>query len=328
MTVEKFAVPLSTPKYDIRIVSLYKGKDTGPFTWLQDTRQHVFERQFKRPLEEAEFTLSYQRNLWKYVQRLVDGVVDAVGTEPESTVDAILSPPSDHPDQAIPYREALSKKFPKACDLTENFSRKGADRAQHDATVETIKRNLTYSPTGHEEKIRSLLVVDDILNAEATANIEDLYFRLPIDGGEAVFRERVYCYELYHQLRLRWLPQCSFVLNGEVDKRAHPILRQRGVEFAVPDFLVHTPGDMHGNHAIIEVKSAEASSSGIGKDLATLTRFRNVVGYDRAIYLFYGGIRMERVKRIAGLVPSLPRIEVWVHEAPRSAARRVAILGS
>jgi hypothetical protein len=166
----------------------------------------------------------------------------------------------------------------------------------------------------------------DRIIAEATVAIDAQYFRLPIDGGEAVFRERVYCYELYHQLRLRWLPQCPFVLNGEVDKRAHPILRQLGVEFVVPDFLVHIPGDMQGNHAIIEVKSAEASQSGITKDLATLARFRNVVGYDRAIYLFYGGVRMEQVRRIAGLVPDLPPIEVWIHEGPSRPAWRLEIL--
>ena len=38
----------------------------------------------------------------------------------------------------------------------------------------------------------------------ATAGIRDEYFMLPIRGGNTLFRERVYCYELYHQLRKRW----------------------------------------------------------------------------------------------------------------------------
>jgi hypothetical protein len=37
--------------------------------------------------------------------------------------------------------------------------------------------------------------------AAATAAIEPGYFRLNIDGGSPVYRERVYCYELYHQMR-------------------------------------------------------------------------------------------------------------------------------
>jgi hypothetical protein len=36
--------------------------------------------------------------------------------------------------------------------------------------------------------------------AEATQAIEPGYFRLAIDGGDPVYRERVYCYELYHQI--------------------------------------------------------------------------------------------------------------------------------
>ncbi len=66
--------------------------------------------------------------------------------------------------------------------------------------------------------IRRMEELDHIL-AEATSAIEADYFRLPIDGGIPVFRERVYCYELYHQMRSRWPPrsQCRYLLNGEVD---------------------------------------------------------------------------------------------------------------
>jgi hypothetical protein len=46
--------------------------------------------------------------------------------------------------------------------------------------------------------------LSDVL-AEATAAIEARYFRLPIAGGDPIYRERVYCYELYHQMRLLWL---------------------------------------------------------------------------------------------------------------------------
>lgn len=37
---------------------------------------------------------------------------------------------------------------------------------------------------------------------KATANIPPEYFQLPIAGREdPIYRERVYCYELYHQMR-------------------------------------------------------------------------------------------------------------------------------
>jgi len=36
---------------------------------------------------------------------------------------------------------------------------------------------------------------------EATADITADNFYLNLDGGDPVYRERVYCYELYHQMR-------------------------------------------------------------------------------------------------------------------------------
>jgi hypothetical protein len=112
---------------------------------------------------------------------------------------------------------------------------------------------------------------------KATANIGEMYFHLHIDGGDApIFRERVYCYELYHQMRLLWPKTTKYFLNGEVDKSAHPILIEIDADNAKPDFLVHTPGFMDGNFAIIEVKHIYAlkqDKKGIIKDLKTLTKF-------------------------------------------------------
>lgn len=116
---------------------------------------------------------------------------------------------------------------------------------------------------------------------QATASIEQGYFHLRIDGGDPVYRERVYCYELYHQMRLLWPRETPFYLNGEIDKAAHPILMELGAAFAKPDLLVHTPGHMSGNHAVIEVKSPGASNDGIRSDLAKLTLFLTAVGYRR-----------------------------------------------
>lgn len=89
----------------------------------------------------------------------------------------------------------------------------------------------------------------------ATQSIREEYFQLPIDGRDKpVYRERVYCYELYHQMRRNWPNGSLFTLSGEVDKSGHPLIRGNGLDRAKPDFLVHVPGDMGGNHAVIEVK--------------------------------------------------------------------------
>jgi hypothetical protein len=154
---------------------------------------------------------------------------------------------------------------------------------------------------------------------KATARITTDYFRLRIDGGDPIYRERVYCYELYHQMRLCWPSNTEYYLNGEIDKAAHPILRELGVGVVKPDLLIHKPGYMSGNFAIIEVKPTGAHANGIRKDLRNLSIFKSKVGYQRAIYIIYGyeaADEVQRIIRFAGKVCDLEEIELWLHERP------------
>ncbi|MDG5467269.1 hypothetical protein P9J64_02940 [Deltaproteobacteria bacterium IMCC39524] len=131
---------------------------------------------------------------------------------------------------------------------------------------------------------------------QATRNVPEEYFQLPIDGAEEpLYRERVYCYELYHQMRSLWPPQSHFTLSGEVDKAGHPLIRDNGLDNTKPDFLVHIPGDMGGNFAVIEVKPIIATRAGIKKDLETLSAFTNYAGYAVAILLIYGDGDIGRI---------------------------------
>jgi len=158
---------------------------------------------------------------------------------------------------------------------------------------------------------------------EATARVPSAYFHVRIDGGDPIYRERVYCYELYHQLRCLWPAETELYLNGELDKAAHPILRELGADYAKPDLLVHRPGYMSGNHAIIGVKSSNPQNAGTVKDLNTLALFRTKVGYERAIYLLFGydaQAAAERVQRVAQSTEGLPDIELWLHSAPGQTA--------
>lgn len=151
---------------------------------------------------------------------------------------------------------------------------------------------------------------------KATSGVAQMYYHLRIDGGEPVFRERVYCYELYHQMRKIWPENCPFLLNGELDKCAHPLLRELGADNAKPDFLIHRPGAMAGNYAIIEVKHS-VTASGIRKDLKTLDLFVRKVGYKRAIYLIYGSnaneLGVTNIQAVANEFENLEPIEVWLH---------------
>lgn len=175
-----------------------------------------------------------------------------------------------------------------------------------------------------EEKKEGIVVTKmerftDILR-DATAAISPEYFLLPIHGGNSIYRERVYCYELYHQMRRLWPTESPYRLNGEVDKRAHPYF-QNG-EQPKPDLLVHQPGTGE-NYAVIEVKSCLADARGIRKDLETLALFRNEIGYQRAIYLVYGAEAartMALVQEIgADTLRDVP-IELWLHPAAQMPA--------
>ncbi|MBB3360473.1 MULTISPECIES: methionyl-tRNA formyltransferase-like protein [unclassified Novosphingobium] len=158
---------------------------------------------------------------------------------------------------------------------------------------------------------------------QATAGVGSDYFYLNLDGGDPVYRERVYCYELYHQMRLRWPAQTPFYLNGEVDKARHPKMIELRDRFPKPDLLVHKPGYMAGNFAVIEVKCERASMAGIAKDLETLSFFVNEFGYQRAIYLIYGDAAMATLKQVQEVAQNMGDpgpIEYWAHVAPDTAA--------
>lgn len=166
----------------------------------------------------------------------------------------------------------------------------------------------------------------------ATRGIGKNYFQLPIDGRETpIYRERVYCYELYHQLRVNWPKETEYELSGEVDKAGHPLIRGNDLDNTKPDLLVHIPGDMSGNHTIIEVKPITASRDGIKKDLFTLTAFHRNAGYRKAIYLLYGsgsiGAILETILELGfsdeGSRIDLTCIEVWWHSSVGNGAERL-----
>ncbi|VVB63499.1 Uncharacterised protein [uncultured archaeon] len=131
----------------------------------------------------------------------------------------------------------------------------------------------------------------------ATQNIDEYYFKVSVANLSGhYFRERVYCYELYHQLRinLSGFHNFPYALQGEMDKNSHPIIHNE-ISAVKPDFILHKPGTMDQNLLVIEVKPLNNTSySQLKKDLDTLTGFIDL-GYYRAIHLIYGSLgRGER----------------------------------
>ncbi len=165
---------------------------------------------------------------------------------------------------------------------------------------------------------------------EASSRVPGLYFKLPVVGQEGpAYRERVYCYELYHQWRCLWPEKSDFALCGEVDKSGHPVVRNR----PKPDFLVHWPGQTE-NLLVVEVKPANASRRKMLKDLRTLTYFRRGLGVEvyHAAYFWLYGVSLQSWQKVGaeltGCARADPAIDLEaimpvLHEAPGIRATRV-----
>jgi hypothetical protein len=123
---------------------------------------------------------------------------------------------------------------------------------------------------------------------QATRTINPLYFMLPVASEDAHYRERVYCYELYHQLRAVWPTDYGYSLCGEVDKSGHPLIRGNVLDKTKPDMIVHVPREMDNNLVVVEIKPINCNYQGVKKDIETLTAYRKQAHYQNAIFLIYG----------------------------------------
>jgi len=165
----------------------------------------------------------------------------------------------------------------------------------------------------------------------ATKKIPKKYFQLPVvDKEDPIYRERVYCYELYHQMRSIWPIATEYSLAGELDKSGAPrFLSEKKLKKKKPDFLIHISGEGN-NKLIIEVKSIITEKNKIKKDLETLTAFINHADYKQAILLIYGdgNEKIERLKDNANTLNNgdsidLSIIELWHHSQVNVAAQKI-----
>lgn len=176
------------------------------------------------------------------------------------------------------------------------------------------------------------LVTDWLLCASSLVDQE--FIQLPVaDKEEPEYRERVYCYELYHQWRNHWPKGFPFSLSGEIDKSGHPLIRNK----TKPDFLVHIPGRMN-NLLIVEVKPKNAKHKKMAEDLVKLTQFRkdlkntdnSSANYYEAYFWLYGTSIDEwpevnsKIKKAAeGTDVDYSLIKCFIHEGAGMKARHV-----
>lgn len=130
---------------------------------------------------------------------------------------------------------------------------------------------------------------------ETCSAVQKPWFLLPVarEDRASVHRERVYCYELYHQLRVRTeghtaVGSPAYVLSGEIDKAGLHTVIANGTH--KPDLVWHVPGE--GLNAVVaEVKTTSNwVRGGVRKDLQTLAAFLTAGdrAYERGVLLMFG----------------------------------------
>jgi hypothetical protein len=149
---------------------------------------------------------------------------------------------------------------------------------------------------------------------KAMQNIDSHYFQLHFAGSDELkYRERVYCYELYHQLRLLSGDDFPYKLDGELDKQGHAIISGK----KKPDFVIHVPGEMGQNLVVIEVKTVYVKDKirELKEDIDKLKMFiTSKVSYYRAIMLIYGNINgdlPQNIKQEIGCIQDEKIIIIW-----------------
>lgn len=133
-----------------------------------------------------------------------------------------------------------------------------------------------------------------------------------------IARERVYCYELYHQMRSiqendnKYPSLCKYILHAEIDKSGHPRIHNN----FNPDMIIHTPGTMDNNLAVIEVKSAN-KIKGIIKDFQTLKCMLKCYGYKYGIFISTGfslkELSKSNISKIYSSISELDTIDNRIH---------------
>src|SRR5437867_1930215 len=83
--------------------------------------------------------------------------------------------------------------------------------------------------------------------ASAASRINSTYWTLSVAQGEPKVLERVYAYELYHQMRLLLDDSAALALHPEVSKIGHPCRDPEIVRARIPDFIFHVPREMTRN---------------------------------------------------------------------------------
>jgi len=120
---------------------------------------------------------------------------------------------------------------------------------------------------------------------DALNSVDQDYYRIETTyDPHGVVRERVFCYELYHQLRISLTNDYPYKIHGELDKHGHREIQRQNQK--IPDFLFHIPGTHDENNVIVEVKGS-LNRHLIISDLVKIKSFMANVNYKFGVFLLF-----------------------------------------
>ena len=137
----------------------------------------------------------------------------------------------------------------------------------------------------------------DVLK-KSLSKVEKKYFKLTTTYElHGIVRERVFCYELYHQIRKHLGENDILSLNGEIDKRGNIDFEKNDQKN--PDFVFHVQGENKRNTLVVEVKGKIIRPS-IQKDFRTLLLFVEKYNYTSGAFVLYNHNLKEFMDKMNG----------------------------
>ncbi len=155
---------------------------------------------------------------------------------------------------------------------------------------------------------------------QSLIQVEPIYYATPTISGKTLTLERIFAYELYHQLRNSYEYEQPYAINGEISKG---ISFCSGNETTVfPDLVIHQHGTTEGNAVAIEIKTdKDVSPSDLIHDLKKLKKYTDEgnLNYQLGILLIanldfcskLNSMRNEEEKQQILSLLNSPRIAVW-----------------
>jgi hypothetical protein len=163
---------------------------------------------------------------------------------------------------------------------------------------------------------------------QALREIDGEYFGIRTTYKDSLIRERIFCYEFYHQLRLIYKENKEFIIHGEIDKSGHRDFCKK--DRRNPDFVFHLPGSREGNTIVMEVKG-HLNESGIKKDFYTLLTYTSEYRYKLGLFVLFGKSFEMLHQRIENFLqelkehPGADKVVILVIKEPRREIEKVCL---